>query len=69
MFKSVALRFLKGFLAGGIAGAVLVIKAGVVVASVDDLKKFGFALLAGFITGGLLATEKALGWTTVPPVA
>lgn len=69
MFKSVVKRFFKGFVSGGIAGAMLVIESGIVIASVDDIKKLGFALLAGFITGALLALEKAFNWTTVPPVA
>lgn len=67
MFKSVVKRFAKGFVAGGIAGALLVIKSGVIISSVEDLKKLGIAVVVGFITGGLLAIEKALNWTTVPP--
>jgi len=69
MFKSVVKRFAKGFVAGGIAGALLVINSGIVVSSIDDLKKLGLAVVVGFITGGLLAIEKALNWTTVPPQA
>jgi len=69
MFKSVVKRFGKGFIAGGVAGALLVINSGVVITSVEDLKKLGMAVVVGFITGGLLAIEKALNWTTVPPLA
>lgn len=69
MLKSVVKRFAKGFVAGGIASALAVIQAGVVISSVEDLKKLGIAVVVGFITGGLLALEKAINWTTVPPLA
>ena len=67
MFKSVAKRFFKGFLAGGIAGALFVLKSGVVITTFDDAKKFIFAVIIGFMTGGFLAVEKAINWTTEPP--
>lgn len=66
MTQAVLKRFLKGFLAGGIAQAVLIINGGLNIHNIEDLKGLGFALVAGFITGGLLAVEKMLAWKDEP---
>ncbi len=58
--KTVALRFVRGFVAGGIASMVLVLQAGVMINSVEDLKQLGAALSVAFITGGLLALDKLI---------
>lgn len=55
-------RFLKGFVAGGIVQAGVVISTGTTVHSVTDLKHFGIAIIAGFFVGGFLAVEKMLSW-------
>jgi len=62
MIKSILKRFLKGFISGGIASAVLLLQAGVAIKSFADLKTLGFALGVAFVTGGLLAIEKGLNW-------
>lgn len=59
MFKSVAMRFVKGFIAGGLASVGVFLSVSV---DVSDLKKLGLSLLAAFISGGLLAVEKAYNW-------
>ncbi len=60
--KSFLMRFVKGFIASGIASSLAVLNSGVVISSLEDLKYFGVALIVSFITGGLLATEKMLTW-------
>ena len=62
MYKAIFKRFLKGFLASGIASAVLVLSAGVTINSLEDLKQFIVALFIAFFTGGLMAIEKTLRW-------
>jgi len=59
-------RFLKGFIAGGIASAAALLAAGVTVASIEDLKKFSISLATAFLVGGLLGIEKMISWTDVP---
>ena len=55
-------RFLRGFAAGGIAAVASQLATTVTLHSIDDLKKLGASLAIAFITGGLLATEKAIRW-------
>lgn len=62
MYKVILKRFLKGFLSAGIASVVLVINSGVVIQSVSDLKVFLYSLAVAFISGALLATEKAINY-------
>jgi hypothetical protein len=64
--KAVLKRFLKGFVAGGLAQAILIINGGLTVHSIEDLKSIGFTLLSGFLVGGLLALEKMLSWQDAP---
>jgi len=66
MIKSIAKRFLKGFIAGGIAAVVVALKVGGTISSITELKSFGIGLGVAFLTGGFLAIEKALNWTTEP---
>lgn len=69
MFNSIVKRFLKGFVAGGIASALMIVKSTSVLSTWHDMQMFAFALIVGFITGGLLAVEKALSWEDIPPLA
>jgi hypothetical protein len=62
----VSLRFLKGFIAAGLASTATVLAAGITIHSVDDLKKLGLSLTVSFITAGLLAVEKMLSWQDAP---
>ncbi len=66
-------RFAKGFLAGGLAQVALIINAGVTIRNLADIKAVLAVLVAGFITGGILAVQKMLSWeetlpTNVPPI-
>lgn len=60
--KSVLIRFLKGFIAGGISTTGVLLQAGITVTNVHDIKTVGFTLATSFLTGGLLAIEKMLNW-------
>jgi hypothetical protein len=57
--RSVSIRFAKGFLAGGLGSVAALLSAGL---PATDLKKLGIALATAFISGGLLAVEKAYNW-------
>lgn len=59
MYKVVLKRFAKGFIAGGIATTIALLNSGVTIKSLEDLKALLVSLLIGFITGGLMAIEKA----------
>lgn len=61
-YKSVAMRFAKGFLAGGLGSVAALLEAGVTVTSLADLTNLGFALLAAFVSGGVLALQKWVSW-------
>lgn len=65
--QSVALRFLKGFIAAGLASVATVLAAGATIHNLTDLKTLGISLVIPFITGGLLAVEKMITWQDVPP--
>jgi hypothetical protein len=64
--KAVLKRFLKGFIAGGLAQIALIISAGVTFHNLAEAKALVTVLIAGFISGGLLAVEKMLFWTDAP---
>lgn len=66
MLKSVIKRFFKGFVSGGIAYAVISLNTGMTVSSFNDLKTLAITVGIAFVTGGLLAVEKALNWTPEP---
>jgi hypothetical protein len=61
LFKIVAKRFIKSFLAGGFAGLVLQLSVSPapVLTSLVELKTWGYTLVYAFIVGGLMALEKA----------
>lgn len=67
-FQSVSMRFLKGFVASGLAAVGTFLSAGVTVTSLDDLKKLVFPLIIAFLTGALLGAEKLINWQDVPQV-
>jgi len=66
MTHSIFKRFLKGFVAGGLAEVVVKLTAGVSISSLADLKNLGATLLLAFFVGGLLAIQKWLSWTPEP---
>lgn len=62
--QSVLLRFVKGFVSGGLGSVAVLLSAGI---PATDLKKLGLALITAFISGGLLALEKAYNWQPIQP--
>lgn len=62
MYKTIFKRFLKGFIAGGLASVSVSLNAGFTITSLEDIKQFSFALVVAFLTGGILSIEKALNW-------
>lgn len=56
------MRFVKGFVASGIASVLALLNSGVTLNSLEDLKLFSGALVVAFLTGALLATQKMLTW-------
>lgn len=58
-FESVLIRFVKGFVAGGLASIGMLLASGL---PATDLRKLAIALLTAFLSGGLLAVEKAYNW-------
>lgn len=71
MAKAVGLRFLKGAVAGAIAGvgAMSLVLPHTLAALLDSLYGLAYVAAFGFITGGLLAVEKWYNWTDTPPAA
>lgn len=67
--KSVALRFLKGGVAGALAAiAMVTLQAPTTWAELSTaLVALTWAATLGFFTGGFLAIEKAYNWTVIPP--
>lgn len=61
-WQSVATRFAKGFIAGGLSSVSTYLAAGVTVASFDDIYRMGLALATSFFVGGFLALEKWYSW-------
>lgn len=59
-FQRIALRFLRGFVAGGLTSSAALLALGTTITSLEDLKKFGIALAVAFGTGGLLALDKLI---------
>jgi hypothetical protein len=61
-YKAIAMRFLKGFLAGGFGAISSQLALGIAVHSVEELKIFLISLVAAFVSGGTLALQKMLSW-------
>jgi hypothetical protein len=55
-------RFIRGFVAGGLASVAAQLATNIVISNIADLKKLGISLAVAFISGGILAIEKALRW-------
>lgn len=67
--QSVAFRFVKGFVAGGLAQLTVFLGSsanGINVSNTTQLKQLGLGIFTSFLIGGILATEKALTWTEQP---
>jgi len=61
MTKTVLLRFVRGFLAGGLANLAAILAASKFsVSSLTDLQTLAYAVGIAFVTGGLLALDKML---------
>lgn len=58
--KEAVKRFVRGFIAGGLAAVVEAIGAGITIRDTNDLKAMGFILSYAFITGGILAIDKLI---------
>lgn len=56
--KRIAMRFLRGFLAGGLASVATFLSAGVNVTDIEGIKALSFALGTSFVAGGILALDK-----------
>lgn len=61
-FRSVVTRFGKAFIYGGLASVLAQLAIVPTLATLEDLKTWGTALLFAFLTGGIMALEKALNW-------
>lgn len=53
-------RYLRGFIAGGLASAATVLP--VTIGSLDEAKKIGIIAASAFLSGGILAIEKLVRW-------
>jgi hypothetical protein len=60
--KSVLKRFVKIFIAGGVAGLSTAFVATPSFNTLADLKMWMFTLITAFVSGGLAALEKYLNW-------
>lgn len=59
--KTVAKRFFRAFLAGGLAQISLTLTTTPInLATLEDLKKWGTVLAVAFVTGGVMALDKLL---------
>jgi hypothetical protein len=58
--KAAIIRFVRGFVAAGVAACAVAISNGVQVASFEDLQKLAGLLLYAFISGGLLGLDKLI---------
>jgi hypothetical protein len=67
-FKIIAKRFLKAFVAGGLAGLAMQLTTSPVpvTADIGQLKTWGITLGVAFIAGALMAIEKAIQGYTPP---
>lgn len=60
-FLSVAKRFLRAFISGGLASIVLV--PALTGFSLEELKTWALMLVYAFVTGGIMALDKAVRYT------
>ncbi len=64
--KSVFNRFLKAFIAGGVASISALLSSGVTFSTVEELRALVFSFAVAFVTGGVMALEKYLNWIDEP---
>lgn len=57
-FKRIAMRFVRGAVAGAVASMLAFLAAGVTITDADGLKTLAFALCTSAISGALLALDK-----------
>jgi len=66
MTKIILLRFLRGFIAGGVANLAAILAASQFnVSSLADLQALSYAIGIAFVTGGLMALDKMLRYEPV----
>lgn len=61
-------RFLKGFIAGGLASVMVFLATGTPVQDFADIQNLRFPLAMAFLTGGLQSIQKMLSWKELPKV-
>ena len=67
MFKTIFLRALRGFLAGGLANLTAILASNQFnVHSLQDLRTLVFVVLSGFLAGGLLGLDKLYRYEPSP---
>ena len=68
LFKSVAMRFIKGGVAGAVASlALITIHAPTTWSELSTaLVALTYAAITGFVSGGILAIEKYYNWSDAP---
>lgn len=59
-------RFIKAFLAGGLASIGVLIANGVSFSNEQELKNLIVTLVGAFLTGGIMAIQKWYTWTDEP---
>lgn len=60
--KIILMRFIRGFISGGIASLLALFSTGTVISSMAEFKDFVYALAIAFLTGGLMAIDKLIRW-------
>lgn len=60
LVKTVGLRFIRAFVAGGVANMIAIIASNGSISSLKDGQMWFLSLGVAFITGGLMAIDKLL---------
>lgn len=58
LFRRVVLRFIRTFMAGGLAAIAMQVANAPTLATLTDFKMWGISLATGFVVGGILALDK-----------
>ncbi len=64
-YKIILKRFVKSFVSGGIASVVVALSQAPTFGTLEQTKTWILALAVAFLTGGIMAIEKALQSPTV----
>lgn len=64
--EAIVKRFLKAFIAGGLASIGVLVANGVTFSDEKEFKNFLLTLVGAFITGGIMAIQKWYSWTDAP---